>query len=53
MVLDTSNQLSLFDEEIVEALPKASNTATERAVKFHAPDPRDILINQIRFPKII
>jgi transposase len=48
MVLDTSNQLSLFDEEIVEALPKASNTATERAVKFHAPDPRDILINQIR-----
>ena len=48
MVLDTSHQLSLFDEEIVEALPKASNTATERAVKFHAPDPRDILINQVR-----
>ena len=47
-VLDTSNQLSVFDEENVEGLPKASNLGTERAIQFRAPDPRDILINQIR-----
>lgn len=48
MVLDTSNQLSLFDEENVEVLPAANNTPVKDVVKFQAPDPRDILINRIR-----
>lgn len=48
MELDTSNQLSLFDEEHVEAVPTANNTQEKGTVKFQAPDPRDILINQIR-----
>lgn len=48
MVLDTSNQLSLFDEGDAAALPTANTAAAARAVKFHAPDPRDIFINQTR-----
>lgn len=48
MMLGTSNQLSLFDGEHVEALTTANQPEVKGAVKFQAPDPGDILINQIR-----
>ena len=50
-VLDTSNQQSLFDGDVLALMPESPPVIAREstlAVKFEAPDPRAIRINQVR-----